>query len=52
MLVVLSWQIIILADPSVWGFEGIIQRFEVIGMNVCGALDITREHCSFIAWSF
>ena len=34
----LVWANIVIADPSVWGFEGIIQSFEVtaIGMNVCG----------------
>ena len=39
VLVALSGQIIIIADPSVSGFEGIIQRFEVTatGMNVHGA---------------
>ena len=36
MLGALSGQIIIIVDPSVSGFEGMIQRFEVTatGMNV------------------
>ena len=53
MLVALSGQIIIIVDPSVSGFEGMIQRFEVTatGTNVCGTWDIDREHCSPIAWS-
>ena len=44
VLVALSGKIIVIADPSVWGFEVITQRFEVtaIGINVCGALDITK----------
>ena len=52
MLVALSGKIIIIVDPSVLGFEGMFQRFEVAatGMNVCGAWDIDREHCSLIAW--
>ena len=31
-----------------------IKRFEVTakGMNVCGAWDIDKEHCSPIAWLF
>ena len=39
MLEALSGQIIVIADPSVLGIEGIIQRFEVTatGTNVCGA---------------
>ena len=54
MLVALSGHIIIIADPSVSGFEGMIQRFEVAvtGTNVHGAWDTDKEHCSFIAWSF
>ena len=38
VLVALSGKIIVIGDPSVWGFEGILQRFEVtaIGTNVCG----------------
>ena len=38
VLVTLSRQIIVIADPSVSGFERMIQRFEVtvIGMNVGG----------------
>ena len=54
VLVTLSGQIIVIVDPSVSGFEGMIQRFEVTatGMNVCGTWDIDREPCSFIAWSF
>ena len=28
MLVALSGKIIVIVNPSVWGFEGIIQRFE------------------------
>ena len=53
MLVALSGQIIGIANPSVWRFEGIIQRFEVIaiGTNVCGTWDIIKEHCSLIALS-
>ena len=54
MLVTLSGQIIIIADPSGSGFEGMIQRFEVTatGMNVSGTQDIENEHCSFIARPF
>ena len=54
VLVALSGQVIVIADASLWGFEGIIQRFEVtaIGTNVYGARDITEEHFSFIALSF
>ena len=54
VLVALSGEITIIACPCVWGFEGIIQRFEAtaIGMNVHGARDITNGHCSFIAWLF
>ena len=54
MLVALSGQINIIADPGVSGFEGLIQRFEVtpIGMNVCGTWDINRENCSPIAQLF
>ena len=53
MLVPLLGQIIVIVDPSVSGFEGMIQRFEVTAtdMNVCGAWAIDREQCSFIAWS-
>ena len=38
MLVILSGQIILIADSSVLEFEVMIQRFEVtaIGMKVCG----------------
>ena len=34
----LCGQIIVIVDSSVWGFEGMIQRFEVtaIGMYLCG----------------
>ena len=51
MLVALSGQIIVIAEPCAWGFEGIIQKFEVttIGMNVHGISDIVKECCSFIA---
>ena len=54
MLVALSGQIIIIADPSVSGFEGLTQRFEATatGTNVCGTRDIAKKHCSFIAWPF
>ena len=54
MLVTLSGNVIVIADPSVLGFEGMIQRFEVTatGMNVCGTWHIDKECCSFIAWSF
>ena len=54
MLVALSGQTIIIVDPSVLGFEGMIHRFEVTAtsMNVCGTLDVNKEHCSPIAWSF
>ena len=54
MLVALSGQIIIIVDPGVSGFEGMIQRFEVMAMstNVYSTLDIDREHCSPIAWLF
>ena len=50
----LSGQFIVTVDPSVLGFEGMIHRFEVtaIGTYVHGIRDITKEHCSFIAWSF
>ena len=50
----LSWEIIAIVDPQVWGIEEMIQRFEVtaIGMHVCGIRDITKEHYSFIVWSF
>ena len=53
MLVALSGQIIIIVDPSVLGFEGMIQKFEksVTGMNIYGIWDIDKEHCSQIAWS-
>ena len=53
MFVALSEQIVIV-DPSVSKFGGMIQRFEVTatGMNVCGTWDIDKEHCSPIAWSF
>ena len=52
MLVILSWHISIIADPSVSGFEKMIQRFEVIetGTNACSTWDIDKEHYSFIAW--
>ena len=38
MVVTLSGQIIIIADPNVSGFEGMIQRFKVTatGRKVCG----------------
>ena len=51
MHVILSWQIIYIADPSVSGFEGMFQRFEITatGTNVCGTWDINKEHCSFVA---
>ena len=54
MLVTLSGKIIIIADPSVSGFEGMIQRFEVTAtcMNVHGTYNIDKEQCSFIAWLF
>ena len=54
MLVLLSGQIIIIADPSVSEFEEIIQRLETTAtdMNVHGTWDICKEHCSIIAWSF
>ena len=54
VLVALSGQIIVIVDPSVLGFEEMIQRFEVTapGMNVCGTHNIDREHCSPIAWLF
>ena len=55
LLVALSQHIInIIVDPSVLGFEGMIQRFEATatGTNVCGAWDIYWEHCSLIVWSF
>ena len=44
----------VIVDPSVSGFEGMVQRFEVTatGMNVYGAWDIDRESHSSIAWSF
>ena len=47
-------QLIVIVNPWVWGFEGMIHRFEVpaIGINVYDISDITKEHCSFIAWSF
>ena len=52
MLVALSGQIIIIVDPTVTGFEGMIQRFEetATGINVCGACDIDRKHCSLLLW--
>ena len=51
MLVTLSGQVIISADPSISGFEGMIQKFDVTaaGMNVHGAWDIDKEHYSFIS---
>ena len=54
MFVALSGQIIIIVDPSVSRFEGMIQKFEVTatGLNVCGAWNIDKEHCSPIALSF
>ena len=54
MLVALSGQSIIIAEPSVSEFEGIFQRYEVtaIGANVCGAWDIVKEHGSFIGCLF
>ena len=54
MLVALSGQIIVIIASLAWGFEGIIQRFEIttMGMYVCGIRDITKEHCSYTAWSF
>ena len=54
MVVTLSGKIIIIAAPSVMGFEGVIQIFEVaaIAMNVNGTVDIDKEHCSFISWLF
>ena len=38
VLVALSGQISVIVDPWVWGFDGMIQRFEVtaIGMYVHG----------------
>ena len=53
MLVTLSGEIIIIADPSVLEFEGMIERFEVsaTGMNVGGTWNIDKEQCSLIAWS-
>ena len=50
----LSGQIIVTAVPGVSGFEGIIQRLEVIAMgtNVLGIWDTVKEHCSIIAWLF
>ena len=47
-------KIIATVDPSVWAFEGMIQRFEVttIGTYVHGIRDITKEHHSFIVGSF
>ena len=50
VLVALLGQIIIIVDPSISGFGGMIQRFEVTatGMNVCGTWDIDREFCSLI----
>ena len=50
VLVALSEQIIFILDPSVWGFEEIIKRFELttIGTNVHGIWDITEEYISFI----
>ena len=54
LLVALSGKSIVIADPSVSGIKGIIQRFEetATGMNVSGTWDIDREHCSPIAWLF
>ena len=54
MLVALSGQITIIVNPSVSGFERMIQQFEVTatGVNVCGTGDTDREHCSPIAWLF
>ena len=54
MLVALSELIMVFVDSSVWGFEGIIQRFEAtaISTNLHGIWGITKEHNSFIAWSF
>ena len=54
MLITLSGQTIIIAYPSVSGFEGLIQKFEVnvISMNVHGKWDIGKEYSSFIAWLF
>ena len=54
MLVALSGQINVIVVPSIWGFEGMIQRFEVTATdtNEHGIWDITKEHCSFIAQSF
>ena len=54
MLVALPGQIIVIVDPSVLVFEGMIQWFEVTatGTNVCGAWHTDREHCSPMAWSF
>ena len=45
---------IIIADPSVLGFERMIKRFEVTatGTNISGTWDIDREHCSPTALSF
>ena len=45
VLVALSGQVIIIVDPSVSGFEGMIQRFEVTatGTNVCGTWNIDRK---------
>ena len=53
VLVALSGKISVIVDPYFWGFKGIIQRFELTatGMNVCGAWNIIKEHCSFIVWS-
>ena len=54
VLMALSGQIIVVVDPSVLEFEGMIHRFEVnaTGMNVCGSWDIDREHCSPVTCLF
>ena len=54
MFVALTGQIIVIVDPSVSEFEGMILRFEITatGINVCGTWDIDKEHCSPIACSF
>ena len=54
MLGVLSGQIIVIVNPLVWVFEGMIQGFKVttIGMYVHGIQDNTKEHFSFIVWLF
>ena len=54
MLVTLSGQIIIIVDPSVLGFDGMTQRFEVVatGTNVHSAWNIDKEQCSFNTGSF